>query len=47
MKCEDNSNGCTYFEGGMQMQEQLVGMDAALLDDDLITVILGSLAKSY
>jgi hypothetical protein len=31
----------------MKMREQLAGMNAALTDDDLVTIILGSLPKSY
>ena len=29
------------------MQEQLMGMEASLTDDEVITLILGSLPKSY
>ena len=29
------------------MQEQLAGMEASLSDDEFITIILGSLLKSY
>jgi gag-polypeptide of LTR copia-type/Zinc knuckle len=47
MKCEDDSNVCTHLEAMMSMQEQLVGMEAGLMDDELITLILRSLPKSY
>ena len=47
MKCEDEANVCTHLETLMRTQEQLAGMNAALTDDDLVTVILGSLPKSY
>jgi hypothetical protein len=47
MKCEDESNVRTHLEALMRMQEQLAGMDAGLTDDDLVTVILGSLPKGY
>jgi hypothetical protein len=47
MKCEDESNVRTHLETLMRTQEQLAGMNAALTDDDLVTVILGSLPKSY
>jgi hypothetical protein len=47
MKCEDESNVRTHLENLMKTQEQLAGMNAALSDDELITVILGSLPKSY
>ena len=47
MKCEDKSNVHTHLEALMRTQEQLAGMNAALTDDDLVTVILESLPKSY
>jgi gag-polypeptide of LTR copia-type len=47
MKCEDKSNVRTHLEALMRMQEQLAGMDAGVTDDDLVTVILGSLPKGY
>ena len=47
MKCDDDSNVRTHLEALMRMQEQLVGMEAGLTDDELITLILGSLPKSY
>ena len=47
MKCEDEANVCKHLETLMRTQEQLAGMNTALTDDDLITVILGSLPKSY
>ena len=43
MKCKDDSNVCTHLETLMCMQEQLAGMEAGLTDDELITLILGSL----
>ena len=45
MKCEDDSNRHTHLE--TLMQEQLAGMEVGLTDDELITLILGSLLKSY
>ena len=47
MKCEDDSNVRTHLESLMKMHEQLASMNAALTDDDLVTIILGSLPKSY
>ena len=47
MKCEDEANVHMHLETLMRTQEQLAGMNAALTDDDLVTVILGSLPKSY
>ena len=47
MKCKDDSNVCMHLEALLRMQEQLAGMEAGLTDDDFITVILGSLLKSY
>jgi gag-polypeptide of LTR copia-type len=47
MKWEDDSNVCTHLEAMMRMQEQLMGMEAGHMDDELITLILGSLPKSY
>ena len=47
MRCKDESNVCTHLETLMSTQEQLAGMNAALTDDDLVTIILGSLPKSY
>jgi gag-polypeptide of LTR copia-type/Zinc knuckle len=47
LKCEDESNVCTHLETLVRMQEQLAGMNAGLTDDDRVTVILGSLPKSY
>ena len=47
MKCEDDSNICTHLKALLQMQEQLMGMEAGQTDDDFITVILISLPKSY
>ena len=47
MKCEDDSNVCTHLETLMHMQEQLAGMEVGLTVDKLITLILGSLPKSY
>ena len=36
-----------HLESLSRMQEQLAGMGSRLMDTDLITVILGSLPKSY
>ena len=47
MKCEDESQVCKHLETLARMQEQLAGMGVGLPDTDLITVILGSLPKSY
>ena len=47
MRCKDESNIRTHLETLMSTQEQLAGMNAALTDDDLVTVILSSLPKSY
>ena len=47
MRCEDESNIHTHLETLMSTQEQLAGMNAALTNDDLVTVILSSLPKSY
>jgi gag-polypeptide of LTR copia-type len=47
MKCEDDLNIRMHLETLMRMREQLAGMNAALTNDDLVTVILGSLPKSY
>ena len=47
MKCEDKANVHTHLETLMRTQEQLAGMNATLTNDDLITVILGLLPKSY
>ena len=47
MKCKDESNVHTHLETLMKVQEQLSGMNAALTNDNLVTVILGSLPKSY
>jgi gag-polypeptide of LTR copia-type/Zinc knuckle len=47
MKCADESNVRTHLENLMKMHEQLAGMNAALTDDDLVTVVLGLLPKSY
>jgi gag-polypeptide of LTR copia-type len=46
MKCKDESNIHTHLETLMRMHEQL-GMSTALTDDDLVTIILASLPKSY
>jgi len=47
MKCEDETQVRTHLESLSRMQEQLDGMGGRLTDTDLITVILGSLPKSY
>jgi gag-polypeptide of LTR copia-type/Zinc knuckle len=47
MKCEDESNVRTHLESLMSMQEQLAGMNGAFTNDDLVTIILGLLPKSY
>ena len=47
MKCEDEANVRMHLETLMRTQEQLAGMNTALTDNDLVTVILGSLPKSY
>ena len=47
MKCEDDLNVHMHLEVLLQMQEQLAGMEAGLTDDDFVTIILGSLPKSY
>ena len=47
MKCEDEFNGRTHLETLMRMQEQLAGVNSALTDDNLVTVTLSSLPKSY
>jgi hypothetical protein len=46
-KCEDNSAVKTHLDKLMKIQAQLEGMGAGLSDDDFITVVLGSLPKSY
>ena len=47
MKCEDDANVRTHLETMMQLQERLAGMEDGLSDREFITVILGSLPKSY
>jgi gag-polypeptide of LTR copia-type len=47
MKCKDDSNVHTHLETLMRMHEQLAGMNTPLTNDDLVTVILSSLPKSY
>ena len=47
IKCEDDANVRTHLETMLQIQEQLEGMGNGLKDDELTTVILGSLPKSY
>jgi len=47
MKCKDDAHVHTHLETLLRMQEQLTGMGAALTDLDLVTVILGSLPKTY
>ena len=47
LKCEDESQVRTHLETLTKMQEQLAGMGAGLPNNDFITVILGSLPKSY
>src|SRR3979490_3562 len=47
LKCEDDANVRTHLESLMKMHKQLASMNAALTDDDLVTIILGSLPKSY
>jgi gag-polypeptide of LTR copia-type len=47
MECEDNSNVRMHLETLMRMQEQLAGMNTALTNDDLVTIILGSLPKLH
>lgn len=47
MKCEDKSNIHMHLVDSMKIQEQLLGINAALTDDDFITVIFGSLPQSY
>ena len=38
MKCEDEANVHTHLETLMRTQEQLVGMNAALTNDDVIVM---------
>jgi len=40
-------NVCMHLKALLWMQEQLAGMEASLTDDDFVTIILGSLLKSY
>jgi gag-polypeptide of LTR copia-type len=47
LKCKDNANICTHLESFMKMHEQLTGMNATFTDVDLVTIMLGSLPKSY
>jgi replication-associated recombination protein RarA len=47
LKCEDDANVHTHLESLMKMCEQLAGMNVALTNDVLVTIILGSLTKSY
>jgi gag-polypeptide of LTR copia-type len=47
LKCKDNANVRMHLESLMKMHEQLAGMNVALTDDDLVTIILGSLPKSH
>jgi len=47
MKCEDKSQVQMHLESLMQMQEQLKGMAAGLVDADLVMIILSSLQKLY
>jgi gag-polypeptide of LTR copia-type/Zinc knuckle len=47
LKCEDDANVHKHLESLMRMHGQLAGMNVALTDDDLVTIILGSLPKSY
>jgi len=47
MKCEDESQVQTHLELLLRMQEQLTGMGAGLAYANLISIILGSLLKSY
>jgi len=47
MKCEDEMQVQTHLESLSRMQEQLSRMGGGLMDTDMITVILGSLPKSY
>jgi len=47
MKCEDDAHVHMHLETLLRMQEQLTRMGVALTDLDLVTVILGSLPKSY
>ena len=47
LKCEDESNVHTHLETLMRMQEQLAGINTGLTEDDIVTIILGSLPKLY
>jgi gag-polypeptide of LTR copia-type len=47
MKCEDNSNVHIHLETLIRMQEQLAEMNPALTNNNLVTIILSSLPKSY
>jgi hypothetical protein len=47
MKCQDESNVRKHLEALAKMQEQLASMDAGLSKTEFVTVILGSLPKSY
>ena len=47
MKCEDETQVRTHLESLSRLQEQLTNMGGRLMDTNLITVILGSLLKSY
>ena len=47
LKCKDEYNVRMHLENLMRIQEQLAGMNAGLTEDDLVTVILGLLPKSY
>ena len=47
MKCEDDLNIHMHLKALLRMQEQLMGMEASLTDDDFVTIILGLLLKSY
>ena len=47
LKCKDESNIHMHLESLMKMQEQLAGMNAALTNDDLVTIILRLLPMLY
>ena len=47
LKCENKSQVQMHLETLTKMQEQLAGMGVGLPNNDFVTVILGSLPKSY
>jgi hypothetical protein len=46
-KCEDDSAVKNHLDELMHMQAQLESMGTGIPDDELVTIILGSLPKSY